>query len=33
MIPINPPFSLDGWIARNLPASLGAIGNREVFKG
>ena len=27
------PFSLDGWIAENLPKSLGAIGNKEVFKG
>ncbi|HUK58524.1 MAG TPA: 3-hydroxyanthranilate 3,4-dioxygenase [Stellaceae bacterium] len=27
------PFNLDGWIAQNLPKSLGAIGNKEVFKG
>ena len=29
---ILKPFSLEAWIARHLPASLGAIGNREVFK-
>jgi 3-hydroxyanthranilate 3,4-dioxygenase len=27
------PFNLDGWIEENLPKSLGAIGNKEVFKG
>jgi 3-hydroxyanthranilate 3,4-dioxygenase len=27
------PFSLDRWIDRNLPHALGAIGNKEVFKG
>ncbi|MSQ71095.1 MAG: 3-hydroxyanthranilate 3,4-dioxygenase [Betaproteobacteria bacterium] len=30
---IPVPFALQGWIDKNLPASLGAIGNREVFKG
>ena len=25
-------FNLDAWIEANLPSSLGAIGNREVFK-
>ena len=33
MAAINMPFSLEAWIDQNLPASLGAIGNREVFKG
>lgn len=28
-----PPFDLQGWIDKNLPQSLGAIGNKEVFKG
>jgi 3-hydroxyanthranilate 3,4-dioxygenase len=27
------PFNLDHWIGENLPKSLGAIGNKEVFKG
>ncbi len=27
------PFSLDRWIERHLPHALGAIGNKEVFKG
>jgi 3-hydroxyanthranilate 3,4-dioxygenase len=27
------PFNLDHWIDENLPKSLGAIGNKEVFKG
>lgn len=26
------PFGLEAWIEKNLPTSLGAIGNREVFK-
>lgn len=30
---IKLPFKLDAWIEQNLPASLGAIGNKEVFKG
>ena len=29
---IARPFDLTGWIEKHLPASLGAIGNREVFK-
>lgn len=29
---VDAPFNLDAWIAANLPASLGAIGNKEVFK-
>jgi 3-hydroxyanthranilate 3,4-dioxygenase len=27
------PFNLQGWIDKHLPQSLGAIGNKEVFKG
>jgi 3-hydroxyanthranilate 3,4-dioxygenase len=27
------PFNLQEWIAKYLPQSLGAIGNKEVFKG
>jgi 3-hydroxyanthranilate 3,4-dioxygenase len=27
------PFSLDTWIDENMPRALGAIGNKEVFKG
>ncbi len=30
---INPPFSLEGWIDTHLPRALGAVGNKEVFKG
>ena len=30
---IASPFSLDRWIGENLPKALGAIGNKEVFKG
>jgi 3-hydroxyanthranilate 3,4-dioxygenase len=30
---IAPPFSLEAWTEQNLPTSLGAIGNREIFKG
>ena len=30
---LSLPFKLDSWIEKNLPASLGAIGNKEVFKG
>ena len=30
---IVPAFSLAGWIEQNLPHALGAIGNKEVFKG
>jgi 3-hydroxyanthranilate 3,4-dioxygenase len=30
---IQLPFSLDGWIEANLPRALGAVGNKEVFKG
>jgi 3-hydroxyanthranilate 3,4-dioxygenase len=29
---IVSPFNLGGWIEQHLPAALGAIGNREVFK-
>ncbi|HKX06549.1 MAG TPA: 3-hydroxyanthranilate 3,4-dioxygenase [Stellaceae bacterium] len=29
---IRGAFSLEAWIEANLPSSLGAIGNREVFK-
>ncbi|HUZ71642.1 MAG TPA: 3-hydroxyanthranilate 3,4-dioxygenase [Stellaceae bacterium] len=27
------PFSLESWIEANLPRALGAVGNKEVFKG
>lgn len=27
------PFNLQAWIDQYLPQSLGAIGNKEVFKG
>ncbi|HUB95793.1 MAG TPA: 3-hydroxyanthranilate 3,4-dioxygenase [Stellaceae bacterium] len=27
------PFNLDRWIGTNLPQALGAVGNKEVFKG
>ncbi len=27
------PFSLEAWIAQHMPKALGAIGNKEVFKG
>jgi 3-hydroxyanthranilate 3,4-dioxygenase len=27
------PFSLDRWIEQHLPRALGAVGNKEVFKG
>jgi 3-hydroxyanthranilate 3,4-dioxygenase len=30
---VTPPFNLQAWIDRHLPQSLGAIGNKEVFKG
>jgi 3-hydroxyanthranilate 3,4-dioxygenase len=30
---LETPFNLDGWIAQHLPRAMGAIGNREVFKG
>jgi 3-hydroxyanthranilate 3,4-dioxygenase len=30
---IVPPFSLQAWIDEHLPRALGAIGNKEVFKG
>ena len=29
---VESPFGLQDWIDKNLPASLGAIGNKEVFK-
>ncbi len=29
---VSPAFNLADWIEANLPSSLGAIGNREVFK-
>jgi len=32
-IPVMPPFNLQARINRYLPQSLGAIGNKEVFKG
>jgi 3-hydroxyanthranilate 3,4-dioxygenase len=31
--PLAAPFNLDGWIGAHLPHALGAIGNKEVFKG
>jgi 3-hydroxyanthranilate 3,4-dioxygenase len=30
---LRQPFSQREWIERNLPRALGAIGNKEVFKG
>jgi 3-hydroxyanthranilate 3,4-dioxygenase len=30
---LHPPFNLEGWIEQNMPRALGAIGNKEVFKG
>jgi 3-hydroxyanthranilate 3,4-dioxygenase len=30
---VSPPFSQKEWIEQNLPRALGAIGNKEVFKG
>ncbi|HSU63810.1 MAG TPA: 3-hydroxyanthranilate 3,4-dioxygenase [Burkholderiales bacterium] len=30
---VKPAFSQAEWIARHMPASRGAIGNKEVFKG
>ena len=33
MTAIHEPFSQKRWIELNLPAALGAIGNKEVFKG
>ena len=30
---LQPPFSQKEWIERHLPQALGAIGNKEVFKG
>ena len=30
---VQPSFILQDWIATRLPGSLGAIGNKEVFKG
>lgn len=30
---LQPPFSQRAWIEANLPRALGAIGNKEVFKG
>lgn len=30
---VTLPFDLQAWIDENLPKALGAIGNREVFKG
>jgi len=30
---LAPPFGLQAWIDKNLPQALGAIGNKEVFKG
>jgi 3-hydroxyanthranilate 3,4-dioxygenase len=30
---IKPPFSQKAWIDEHLPRALGAIGNKEVFKG
>ena len=32
-VSVAPPFDLQAWIDEHLPRSLGAIGNREVFKG
>lgn len=30
---LRPPFGLQSWIDEHLPLALGAIGNKEVFKG
>ncbi len=30
---IAPAFNLESWVDEHLPRSLGAIGNKEVFKG
>jgi 3-hydroxyanthranilate 3,4-dioxygenase len=30
---LRPPFNQKEWIEANLPRALGAIGNKEVFKG
>jgi len=30
---LQPPFSQKQWIEQNLPRALGAIGNKEVFRG
>ena len=30
---LQPPFSQQAWIERNLPRAIGAISNREIFKG
>jgi len=30
---LAPPFGLEAWIAAHMPRALGAIGNKEVFKG
>jgi len=32
-VTLGPPFNLQAWIDTNLPQALGAIGNKEVFKG
>jgi len=31
--PVEAPFNLQAWIDRHLPQALGAVGNKEVFKG
>jgi 3-hydroxyanthranilate 3,4-dioxygenase len=33
MSTLGLPFNLQAWIDEHLPNSLGAIGNKEVFKG
>lgn len=30
---LRPPFNQQDWIEKNLPRALGAIGNKEVFRG
>ena len=30
---LSPPFNLQQWIDTHLPVALGAVGNKEVFKG
>jgi 3-hydroxyanthranilate 3,4-dioxygenase len=30
---LTPPFNLQQWIDTHLPVALGAVGNKEVFKG
>jgi len=30
---LQAPFSQKEWIDRHLPQALGAIGNKEIFKG